>query len=71
MKSLILFGTSTRSYFETYNIYFEDDRAKRNCVQRAPIFISMPIAFTLISSLIVDQHPIATTDDEPIKDIDQ
>ena len=30
----------------------------------------MPIAFTPISSHFVDQHPIVTTNDEPIEDID-
>ena len=30
----------------------------------------MPIASTLISSLVVDQHLITTTDDEPIEDVD-
>ena len=34
-------------------------------------FIHVPIASTLISSHVVDQHPIATTDDEPIEDVDQ
>ena len=29
----------------------------------------MPTAFTPISSHVVDQHPIITTDDEPIEDI--
>ena len=30
----------------------------------------MPIAFAPISSPIVDQHLVATTDDQPIEDID-
>ena len=30
----------------------------------------MPIASALISSLVVDQHLVATTDDEPIEDVD-
>ena len=34
------------------------------------VFILVPIAFTPISSLVVDQHPVATTDDEPIEDVD-
>ena len=29
------------------------------------------IASALISSLVVAQHPVATTNDEPIKDVDQ
>ena len=35
-----------------------------------PIFILMPIASAPISSPVVDQHLVATTDDEPIEDID-
>ena len=34
-----------------------------------PIFIPVPIASSLISRPIVDQHPVATTDDEPTKDV--
>ena len=34
------------------------------------VFIPMPIASAPISSPIVDQHLIATTDDEPIEDVD-
>ena len=34
------------------------------------VFILMPIAFAPISSLVVDQQPIATTNDEPIEDVD-
>ena len=30
----------------------------------------MPIIFAPISSPIVDQHPVATSDDEPIEDVD-
>ena len=33
------------------------------------VFIHVPIAFAPISSLVVDQHSIATTDDEPIEDV--
>ena len=35
-----------------------------------PIFIHVPIVSTLISSLIVDQHPVAITNDELIEDVD-
>ena len=35
-----------------------------------PIFILVFIASALISSLVVDQHLVATTDDEPIEDVD-
>ena len=34
------------------------------------VFIHVPITFAPISSPIVDQHPVATTDDEPIEDVD-
>ena len=30
----------------------------------------MPIASALISNPVVDQHQVATTDDEPIEDVD-
>ena len=30
----------------------------------------MPITSALISSPVVDQHPVATTNDEPIEDVD-
>ena len=42
---------------------------KRNCVQRTLVFILVPIASTPISSHVVDQHPIVTTDDEAIEDV--
>ena len=35
-----------------------------------PFFNPMLIALTPISSPIVDQHPVATTNDEPNKDVD-
>ena len=34
------------------------------------VFILVPIASAPISSSIVDQHRVATTDDEPIEDVD-
>ena len=34
------------------------------------VYIPMPIATILIIGLIVDQHPIATLDNEPIEQID-
>ena len=43
---------------------------KRNCVKEHLVFIPVPITSAPIPSPIVDQHPIATTDDEPIKDVD-
>ena len=33
------------------------------------VFILMPIAFALISSPVVDQHLVATINDEPIDDV--
>ena len=33
------------------------------------VFIPMPIASAPISSPVVDQHLVATTDDEPIEDV--
>ena len=44
--------------------------AKRNCVQRTPSFYSCVYRFRSISSLIVDQHLVATPDNEPIEDVD-
>ena len=35
-----------------------------------PFFIHVPIASASISSSVVDQHLVATTDDEPIEDVD-
>ena len=34
-----------------------------------PVFIAMPIVSTPISSPVVDQHPVAIIDDEPIEDV--
>ena len=75
MQSLLFFITSTRLYFQTENIYFEDDtgtsKGSREIVfKKHPAFIPVPIASALISSHVVDQHLIATTDDEPIEDVD-
>ena len=35
-----------------------------------PIFISMHIASSMISSSIVDQHPVTTPNNELIEDVD-
>ena len=35
-----------------------------------PIFIPLPIASTPISSPVINQHLVATFDDEPIEDVD-
>ena len=34
------------------------------------IFILMPLVSSLISSPVVDQHPVASTNDKPIGDVD-
>ena len=55
-------------------IYFEDDtgtsQGPRDIFQEHPIFIPVPIASALISRPLVNQHLVATIDDEPIKDVD-
>ena len=56
-------------------IYFEDDtsisQGPREIVfKEYPIFILGPIAYTSISSPVIDQHLVATTDDEPIENVD-
>ena len=55
-------------------IYFEDNTStsqgpREIMLKKHPVFIHMPIAFTLISSLVFDQHPIATPDNEPIEKV--
>ena len=39
-------------------------------LKKYPVFIPVPIASAPISSPIVDQHLVATTNDEPIEDLD-
>ena len=56
-------------------IYFEDDigtsQGPREIVfKEHPVFIPVLIASALISNHVVDQHPIAITNDEPIEDVD-
>ena len=56
-------------------IYFKDDtgtsQGPREIVfKEHPFFISVPIASAPMSSPIVDQHLVATTDNEPIEDVD-
>ena len=56
-------------------IYFEEDigtsqESKEIVFKEHTDFIPMPIASALISSPVVDQHLVATTDDEPIEDVD-
>ena len=56
-------------------IYFEDDtstsQGPREIVFKEHlVFIPMPIASAMISSPIIDQHPVATTNDEQIEDVD-
>ena len=55
-------------------IYFEDDTGKslgpREIVFKEHlVFILVPIASASISNPVVDQHPIATIDDELIEDV--
>ena len=57
------------------SVYFEYDTGTSQGLREIvfkehPVFILVPIASVPISSPVVDQHPIATTDDEPIKDVD-
>ena len=56
-------------------IFNKDDTSTRQGLREIvfkehPIFIHVPISSAPISSPVVDQHPIATTDDEPIEDVD-
>ena len=56
-------------------IYFEDDTGtsqglREFVFKEQLVFILVPIASALISSLVVDQHPIAIIDDELIEDVD-
>ena len=65
---------TTRVIESNQDIYFEDDtgtsQGPREIVFKEHlVFIPMPIASTPICSPVVDQHPIVTTDDEPIEDI--
>ena len=55
-------------------IYFKDDigisQGPREIVFKEHlVFIHVPISFAPIFSLIVDQHLVATTDDESIEDV--
>ena len=62
---------TTRVIESDLAIYFENDtstsQGPREIVfKEHPIFIHVPIASAPISSLVIDQHLVATTDDEPI-----
>ena len=66
---------TTRVIESDRTIYFEDDtgtsQGPREIVFKEHlVFIPVFIAFTLISSPIVDQDPLAAIDDEPIEDVD-
>ena len=55
-------------------IYFDDDirtsQGPREIMfKEHPVFILVPIASAHISILVVDQYLVATTDDEPIEDV--
>ena len=61
----------TRVIESNQAIYFEDDtgisqRPREIVFKEHPIFIPMSIASATTSSPVVDQHLVATTDDEPI-----
>ena len=74
----------SRFYFPSHTIsviesdratYFEDDTGtsqgtREFLFKEHPFFILLSIASTPIASPIIDQHPVATTDDEPIEDVD-
>ena len=56
-------------------IYFKDDTSTSQGLREVVfkehlVFIPVPIASAPISSLIVDQHLVATTNDEPIENVD-
>ena len=56
-------------------IYFEDDTStsqgpREIVLKKHSNFIIVPIAYVPISSPVIDQYPIATTDDELIDDVD-
>ena len=56
-------------------IYFEDDTGTSQGLTEIVfkehlVFIPMPIASAMISSPIIDQHLVATTNDEPMEDVD-
>ena len=66
---------TTRAIELDQAIRFEDNTGtsqgpKEIVFKEHPIFIPVPIASTLISSHVVDQHPVATPDNEPIEDVD-
>ena len=47
-----------------------DDKQNEIVFKEHLVFIPMSIASTPISGPVVDQHPVATTNDEPIEDVD-
>ena len=56
-------------------IYFEDgigtsQGLREIMFKEHPVFIPVPIASLPISGLVVDQHLVATLDNEPIEDVD-
>ena len=66
---------TTRAIESNRDIYFEDDTGtsqgpREIVLKEHPVFIPVPIAFAPIFSLVVDQHPVATIDDESIMDAD-
>ena len=67
----------TTRVIESYRtICFEDDTGtsqglREIVVKEHPVFSHVPIAFASISSLVVDQHLVATPENKPIEEVDQ
>ena len=74
--SRFYFSLHTTNVIESYRgIYFENDTSTSQGLRKIvfkeyPIFIHVPIAFGSISSLVVDQHLVATPDNKTIEDVD-
>ena len=66
---------TTRVIESDQTIHFEDDTGisqgpREIVLKELLVFISMPVASAPISSPVVDQHLVATPDNEPIEDVD-
>ena len=67
---------TTRVIESDRSICFEDDTGtsqglREIVVKGHPVFSHVPIAFASISSLVVDQHLVATPDNKPNEEVDQ
>ena len=67
---------TTRVIKSYRTIYFEDDTSTSQGLREIvfkehQVFSHVPIAFALIYSLVVDQHLVATPNNEPIEEVDQ